>query len=950
MNRHFRWFFSGWLLLSCAVFPLTTLAVLDNPTTFVAQQYRDFLSREGESQGITHWAGEITSGRVSRAQMVEVFFNSDEFQNNIAPITRLYLAYFNRIPDYPGLQFWIGEYLRGVSLITISQSFANSDEFRTTYGTLSDSAFVRQVYVNVLGRAPDPNGLNYWTAQIQAGMSRGEMMVGFSESAEYRQGRLNAVRVIMIYVGMLRRVPEQSGFDFWVNQLNNGVSVLALINGFLNAQEYASRFSGGSNRRPVASALSIQAPLTVPLVQLDLIGTDPDGDVLQFALISPDQGTGYREAYVNPQSGRFYTTLDGSGQTVTVNYHVSDGMEFSEPATITIQVAANVEEGFGLRDVDPQVYGRFGIYYPYGDLLGSPGAAPRLPPTVDLSPSFPTPGNQGRQGSCVGWATAYATKSYHEKVEIGWDLNRLDQVFSPAFIFNQIQNFNCTGSYIHEALEVFVNRGAATWSQMPYTDSQCTTQPSAAAVQQAAGFKSRRWARLQTVDDMKAALANRNPVIVALQVYENFQQLRGANAVYNSVSGRRLEGHAVTMTGYDDNRFGGAFRIINSWGTNWGDNGYFWVPYAAVNAVGLSQAYVLEDAANTVTPTPVDPTPRPTDLPNLSITGWNATYDARPGGSGRLQWRVTNTGTAVAPRGADVNLMLSVDRVITSGDLYVVYETISFDLAPGGSAFRDENNAIAFRFPDTLTDGEYYMALWVDDLDVVRESNENDNVSWGTNKIVFANQLADLEVQTWYADWDSSGNGLVYYVVANRGNGAAPGGWDVNLMLSRDRILGNSDDQYLFYETVTNPLAPGFFIEGGGQFSLRNVPPGVYYMAVWVDDLQQIAESNERNNVSWGWGTVTLGGFGGPAGAEPKASMTLEGLDQPVQHNYNGRPLPDRNLVMQKVRITTTPEGGRHLEYLPDPSALAASPEHFTQTNQARNPVIFPIVESFRMP
>jgi len=68
-------------------------------------------------------------------------------------------------------------------------------------------------------------------------------MTGFSESIEYKDASLNQIRVIAFYYGMLRRAPDQAGFDFWVGVLNNGGSALDLINGFLDATEYQSRFA-----------------------------------------------------------------------------------------------------------------------------------------------------------------------------------------------------------------------------------------------------------------------------------------------------------------------------------------------------------------------------------------------------------------------------------------------------------------------------------------------------------------------------------------------------------------------------------------------------------------------------------------------------------------------------------------------------------------------------------
>ena len=99
------------------------------------------------------------------------------------------------------------------------------------------------VYNNVLGRAPDSVGFAYWTGQLNGGlMTRGQVMVGFSESPEYQQSSYNRVFVTMTYYGMLRRVPEQFGFDFWLANLNAGVPTLNLINGFLGAPEYRGRF------------------------------------------------------------------------------------------------------------------------------------------------------------------------------------------------------------------------------------------------------------------------------------------------------------------------------------------------------------------------------------------------------------------------------------------------------------------------------------------------------------------------------------------------------------------------------------------------------------------------------------------------------------------------------------------------------------------------------------
>ncbi len=216
---------------------------LTDPVAFVRQQYLDFLGREPDDGGLAYWAEQINSGRMTRAQVIDAFMRSDEFGKTIAPIIRLYFAYFLRIPDYDGLLYWINAYKIGENLTNISESFASSQEFQNRYGNLTNEQFVTLLYWNVLERAPDSGGFVYWTNQLNSGrMTRGEVMLGFSESQEYKNKIANSVYVTMAYVGMLRRAPDQEGFNYWLGLMNSEQSELSLIEGFLYSEEYANRF------------------------------------------------------------------------------------------------------------------------------------------------------------------------------------------------------------------------------------------------------------------------------------------------------------------------------------------------------------------------------------------------------------------------------------------------------------------------------------------------------------------------------------------------------------------------------------------------------------------------------------------------------------------------------------------------------------------------------------
>jgi hypothetical protein len=211
---------------------------------FVMQQYLDFLGRDGDTAGIEFWTAELDNGTQTRADCVNNFVFSDEFQQQVAPVSRLYLAYFLRIPDSAGLEFWINEKLSGKTLSEISDSFADSTEFQNTYGSLNNSDFVDLVYSNLFDREADSAGFAYWTGQLDNSIdSRGTVMASFSESQENITLTESNIRVISFYYGMLRRAPEQAGYDFWVNELKIGKSPNDLINEFIASEEYQQRFN-----------------------------------------------------------------------------------------------------------------------------------------------------------------------------------------------------------------------------------------------------------------------------------------------------------------------------------------------------------------------------------------------------------------------------------------------------------------------------------------------------------------------------------------------------------------------------------------------------------------------------------------------------------------------------------------------------------------------------------
>lgn len=222
------------------------------------------------------------------------------------------------------------------------------------------------------------------------------------------------------------------------------------------------------------------------------------------------------------------------------------------------------------------------------------------PAAYDISNKFPQPGNQGKQGSCVAWATTYATRSYHEALKQDWDPNTLDHQFSPAFVYNQIKLGGCdSGSNFKVALDFLKNVGTVSINQFPYNKNECSKKPDAALLDSAANFKIDDYQRVdeQKLDDIKGQIYASNPVIIGMSLSKDFTKLRG-DQIYDNRNPNEdnYGGHAMVLVAYDDAKQ--AFKLMNSWGTqSWGNNGFGWISYAAFEK-RVQEAYVIK-VANT---------------------------------------------------------------------------------------------------------------------------------------------------------------------------------------------------------------------------------------------------------------------------------------------------------------------------------------------------------------
>lgn len=234
-------------------------------------------------------------------------------------------------------------------------------------------------------------------------------------------------------------------------------------------------------------------------------------------------------------------------------------------------------------------------------------AVPRLireaerPAEVDLSSFVPTPCNQGMLNSCVGWAGAYGLMSYLAAANLeDWvDLDRTDRQFSPTFVFNQVNAYRLgrsssdtclqAGTYLSDLFTLLRDVGCVTWADMPYTVEDCESLPDDALLQTARSFRITYFRQIERdVATIQSYLNQEIPLVVVLRIGEAFFGL-GPGDVYDTVDEETFA-HAMLAVGYDDEI--GAVKLMNSWGTAWGDGGFGFVSYDVWEEV-TGEAYVV---------------------------------------------------------------------------------------------------------------------------------------------------------------------------------------------------------------------------------------------------------------------------------------------------------------------------------------------------------------------
>lgn len=203
--------------------------------------------------------------------------------------------------------------------------------------------------------------------------------------------------------------------------------------------------------------------------------------------------------------------------------------------------------------------------------------ASKLPPKVDLRSMMTAVESQGEIGSCTANATAGA---YEYLVRItqnaDYDVSRLFMYYNARK--SQGLEDEDSGALIEWLMEQMSTKGACSEATWPYNTKKFTKKPPKEAYEEAKNYKITKYEHVETnLNSWKSVLAEGYPIIFGVQIYESFENPRKGKITMPRSNEECLGGHAMCCVGYSDPDQ--VFIVRNSWGEQWGNGGYCYIPY-----------------------------------------------------------------------------------------------------------------------------------------------------------------------------------------------------------------------------------------------------------------------------------------------------------------------------------------------------------------------------------
>ena len=213
--------------------------------------------------------------------------------------------------------------------------------------------------------------------------------------------------------------------------------------------------------------------------------------------------------------------------------------------------------------------------------------------TVDLRTKCPSVYNQGKLGSCTAnsIAGAYEFDMIRQKEQNVFVPSRLFIYYNEREMEGNVDTDS--GAQIRDGIKSINTQGIVPEKLWPYDISKFTEKPSDKLYEEAKNHLAVKYSRVvQDIDHIKEALNRGFPICFGFAVYESFETEEVATSGIMPMpkkDEKQLGGHAVLAVGYDENKK--VIIVRNSWGEEWGDKGYFYMPYDFINDPDLASDF-----------------------------------------------------------------------------------------------------------------------------------------------------------------------------------------------------------------------------------------------------------------------------------------------------------------------------------------------------------------------
>lgn len=205
-------------------------AASPNPQTdYVNDLYQSVLGRAGGAGEVDAWTARLQGG-ASTSDVANSFLKSAEYRG--LQVDQLYLTLLNRPADSAGRSSWVNQLEGGMTVDELCVNFVTSPEYLAGLG--SDSAFVDELYVDLLDRPADAAGKAGWIAALSGGLSRTDLARQLLRSAEATNELVDD-----FYLHYLRRAADAASRSAFAGELQTAAKTSeSLMVDFLASEEY----------------------------------------------------------------------------------------------------------------------------------------------------------------------------------------------------------------------------------------------------------------------------------------------------------------------------------------------------------------------------------------------------------------------------------------------------------------------------------------------------------------------------------------------------------------------------------------------------------------------------------------------------------------------------------------------------------------------------------------